>query len=343
MKKTVAIIAFGYLLALFLFSFAHAAPPMIQFEGFLYPDNVIVATNRTLTFCLVNQGNANELVRDGRDDDHLTLSIPMGPTSSDLEVDGTTVVCSSPSESWECSTDVETSAMVVTLGPGSTSVDVPAADTVCFELSGVQVNAAEGLSMLQVEQYIHSRRALPLRRRPLVVLKTWAGGDADTLDGKHASDFLSRGTAVLGDECTTPMECASGYCVDGLCCDGPCDKTCESCSLPSTLGVCSPVPTGTDPDRECLGSDPDCGAKCDGNQRCEFPTIGADCGECSACDGTGRCVSTPPDDDDCGIIDCDGLDSNSRDYHDLQAHRCLGFGTCKEANDPATCTSFTDL
>jgi hypothetical protein len=326
-------------------SSASAAAPMIQFEGFLFPDNVIVETNQTLTFCLINQGNANELVRAGRDDDHLTLSIPIGSASSDLEVDGTTFECNTTFESWECSTDIGTSSIVVTFGPSSTSVDVPYADTVCFELSGVQVNAEEGLSMLQLEQYIGSQRALPLLRRPLVVLKTWTGGaagDADTLDGKHASDFLSQGTALLGDECVTPMECDSGYCVDGYCCDGPCDKTCESCAL-SIPGVCSPIPAGTDPDRECLGSDPDCGAKCDGNRRCEFPIVGTDCGICKVCDGTGRCVLTPPDDDDCGIIDCDELDSQSRDYHDLQVNRCNAFGMCKAANDPATCTSYTDL
>ena len=38
-------------------------PAKITFEGFLFPDNVIVESTRTLTFCLVNQGLENELIR----------------------------------------------------------------------------------------------------------------------------------------------------------------------------------------------------------------------------------------------------------------------------------------
>ena len=62
-----------------------------------------------------------------------------------------------------------------------------------------------------------------------------------------------------------------------------------------------------------------------------------------ACDGTGQCTKTPLDDNTCGIIDCDSLDTKCRDYHDLTANRCDSLGSCKQANSTATCTSYTDI
>ena len=51
-------------------------------------------------------------------------------------------------------------------------------------------------------------------------------------------------------------------------------------------------------------------------------------GTCMACGDDGLCDEVPADDDDCGTIDCDGLDSTCRDYDDLTAARCAGFGVC---------------
>jgi hypothetical protein len=71
--------------------------------------------------------------------------------------------------------------------------------------------------------------------------------------------------------------------------------------------------------------------------------VGTGCGRCAACDGTGRCLATPTDDNGCGTITCGGLDTACRSYQDLTANRCASLGTCKVANDPATCTAYTDL
>ncbi len=56
----------------------------------------------------------------------------------------------------------------------------------------------------------------------------------------------------LGDPCTDPSDCASGFCVDGVCCDDACggDVTtdCRACSVAagaSTDGVCEDLTTGT--------------------------------------------------------------------------------------------------
>jgi hypothetical protein len=170
---------------------------------------------------------------------------------------------------------------------------------------------------------------------------------ADACTGDMACDGSGDGSGAckkgLGSPCTVDTDCASDHCVDHVCCDGPCDLTCESCALLGTEGTCTRIGANLDPDSECLGVDPLCGGVCNGQGACDFPGIGSGCGLCKACDGTGRCVATPLDDNDCGVIDCDGLDGLCRDYHDRRANRCLGFGTCKTDNDPVTCTSFGDV
>lgn len=51
----------------------------------------------------------------------------------------------------------------------------------------------------------------------------------------------------IGDPCSTPQSCASGFCVDGVCCDTACDGTCERCD---PLGICI---------ADTPASDPECG------------------------------------------------------------------------------------
>ncbi len=72
-----------------------------------------------------------------------------------------------------------------------------------------------------------------------------------------------------GVPCTTnPVDnCMSGNCVDGVCCDAPCDQTCEACTVALTSnpdGLCSPIPSGMDPDNEC-----GVGMACDGAGMCQ--------------------------------------------------------------------------
>ena len=71
--------------------------------------------------------------------------------------------------------------------------------------------------------------------------------------------------------------------------------------------------------------------------------MGTGCGTCKACDGTGQCATTPPDDKNCGVIDCDKLDSKCTDYSDLTSARCGSFGWCKQANEAASCAVSTSL
>lgn len=169
-------------------------------------------------------------------------------------------------------------------------------------------------------------------------------GSTDTqCQGSNACNGKGKCLLADGESCNNDSECASDHCVDGLCCDTSCDKTCESCKVAGSVGSCTPVPVNTDPDGECLGKDPSCGGACDGQRQCEFPGGGTKCGLCQACDGTGQCAIAPEDDDACGSIDCDQLDTTCRDYIDLESRRCASFGKCKVANDPASCTNYSAL
>ncbi|MFH0899892.1 MAG: hypothetical protein V2A73_04610, partial [Pseudomonadota bacterium] len=71
-------------------------------------------------------------------------------------------------------------------------------------------------------------------------------------------------------------------------------------------------------------------------------TSGTDCGICAVCDGVGACSVAPADDDECGVLDCNGLDKPCRDYSDMATDRCAELGSCKASNTIATCTSFVD-
>jgi len=163
-----------------------------------------------------------------------------------------------------------------------------------------------------------------------------------TCTGTKACDGHGVCKQGIGQTCKDNSDCANNTCVDGVCCKTKCAANCMSCNLTTTKGTCVPDPVGTK-SKDCLGKDPACGGKCDGKGSCDFPGIGLSCGTCKACDGTGRCFSTPTDDTSCGVIDCDQLDTSCRDYKDLKVDRCESFGKCKPPNSASTCTSFTDV
>lgn len=58
----------------------------------------------------------------------------------------------------------------------------------------------------------------------------------------------------LGGSCSTGSQCQSGLCVDDVCCNSLCSPgTCTACDLAGSVGTCSVVPSGQDPDAECAG------------------------------------------------------------------------------------------
>lgn len=174
------------------------------------------------------------------------------------------------------------------------------------------------------------------------------GGTQDTnatqaCTGTSVCDGKGNCLAISGQKCGKDNECYSDSCVDGYCCNIACKNNCERCDLLGFEGKCMPSPAGQDPDKDCIGVDKECGGKCNGKGKCDYPGVGTDCGTCKACDGTGRCYAKPIDDTDCGVIDCDLLDTKCRDYKDLKTDRCEIFGKCKEPNNPATCKTYASL
>jgi hypothetical protein len=72
--------------------------------------------------------------------------------------------------------------------------------------------------------------------------------DATTVDGQ-----TSEGGGDLGKACASATDCTTGQsCTDGVCCESSCDGVCEKCNLPGSMGTCTAVPTGMDPDLECV-------------------------------------------------------------------------------------------
>jgi MYXO-CTERM domain-containing protein len=91
-------------------------------------------------------------------------------------------------------------------------------------------------------------------------------------------------------------------------------------------------------------SDPSgkCGGMCDGHAHCTYPKSGTTCGTCKTCDGVGLCNQMPADDDACGTIECNGLNTSCMTYQDLTTNRCGSVGACKTKNTSAACTAVTN-
>jgi hypothetical protein len=140
------------------------------------------------------------------------------------------------------------------------------------------------------------------------------------------------GKKGLGGSCTNNTECQSDLCVDGYCCSSPCAAFCQACNVGGSLGTCTDVPAGTNPDGDCSA-----GEVCNGSGGCikgdgTACTSGTEClsgycvdgaccesgcvGQCRACSAAltggadGVCgfttAGTDPDNDCVSGLACDG-------------------------------------
>jgi len=118
-----------------------------------------------------------------------------------------------------------------------------------------------------------------------------------------------------GQACAVGSECTSNSCVDGVCCNGACAGQCQTCAV---TGICRNA--DTDPTCgvvSCSGFDADCvsnrtdtssacvGGRCRAASDCGFASSTARCGAGGLCDGQGRCQGPSVR---CGNATCSGND-----------------------------------
>jgi len=144
--------------------------------------------------------------------------------------------------------------------------------------------------------------------------------------------FFCDGTACRakktpGQACAAAFECASANCVDKVCCSTPCTEACHSCALPSSMGTCTPTPSGMDPRTNCPAEAPStCGRAggCDGKGGCLRHPLGTPCGAGQSCTGSTQTSASA----------CNGLGVCAQGaVTQCTAFRCAG-NTCG-----TTCTS----
>src|SRR5262249_23761521 len=72
-------------------------------------------------------------------------------------------------------------------------------------------------------------------------------GGTDTnpsCSGAQACDGSGQCLEAVGQPCSAGTQCAGGYCADGVCCGSACNGTCQTCSLPGSIGACVNIPLG---------------------------------------------------------------------------------------------------
>jgi hypothetical protein len=176
---------------------------------------------------------------------------------------------------------------------------------------------------------------------------TSCSGDPDCVSGTCVGGTCGKHEKP-GASCAADSDCESKLCVDSRCCLTACTGACQRCDLPpptggSPDGICR-IPVGMDPDGDCPGEGV-CHGACAPDRTCTYAGNERTCDTCKACDGVGKCNAFPKSGDDaaCMTISCGALSNECRTFADLTMSRCVGIGLCASANDPAACTSFTNV
>lgn len=141
------------------------------------------------------------------------------------------------------------------------------------------------------------------------------GADANCVGTAYCDVTVCAAKKMPGVVCAGANQCTSNFCVDGVCCNNACGATCSACDLPGTVGTCTFVPAGDDPDTECMGNG---GADvCDGASACA-EVNGSPCAASSEC-ASNTCV-----DGVCCATSCEGT--------------CEACSNAKSGGPDGTCT-----
>ena len=126
----------------------------------------------------------------------------------------------------------------------------------------------------------------------------------------------SCGLKPAGAACSTGVECATSICAQGVCCNNACNQPCQACNLTSSMGTCTNVASGPDPQGRCaVQAVTTCGTtgQCAAGQ-CARYAAGTQCASAACptastrtppatCNGTGMCVT--PANANCAPGRCD--------------------------------------
>ena len=143
--------------------------------------------------------------------------------------------------------------------------------------------------------------------------------DSDCVDGGFCNLATDPPTCQvigsLGDPCDAADQCESGVCADGVCCTSSCTDSCARCDVPSSVGVCTPVPVGTPG-----GCAP---MVCDGvSSRCPEVCTDDNCAEGFICDhDRGTCTSGTVCADATTVLQADGVRESCEPYR-CEVGRC---------------------
>ncbi len=166
--------------------------------------------------------------------------------------------------------------------------------------------------------------------------------DTNCAAGFHCDEQSCQENLIDGSACVRDGQCRNGHCVDGVCCQSACKGLCQRCDLQGSVGTCTAIFAGQDPDAECAG-DGVCGGSCDGQGQCLLPGEDTACAPCARCDGHGSCsvfVQAGQDPEDrCGPCmvcagdreDCVAIDAGQDPFDECQQQdpsTCGTDGTC---------------
>jgi hypothetical protein len=142
--------------------------------------------------------------------------------------------------------------------------------------------------------------------------------DSDCQTGFFCDSSTCRIKRPQAAACDNDSQCSTGHCADKVCCNTACADKCYACNLAGTVGSCTVVADGQDPQAECpVQNIFTCGNSggCNGRGACRQHLKGTPCSAgttCAgstltgqhACDGTGKCLPGPKS--DCSPFSCNG-------------------------------------